>query len=155
MDVQAIVAHTTMVYDELTAEENLVFFARLQNVELPEARAEELLREVGLIERRASPVRTFSRGMRQRIAMARTDSPPFGAIVRRTGDGSRSTGHCMACDSLRELNEAGCTIVMSLQLSQKSPPWPPAPCASMQARSLTTRIRAHRCSPFSTLELPS
>jgi len=54
------VAHATMVYDELTAEENLVLFARLQNVENPAARAEELLREVGLIERRGSLVRTFS-----------------------------------------------------------------------------------------------
>ena len=65
------VAHTTMVYDELTAEENLLLFAKLQKVEAPAARAEELLREVGLYERRASLVRTFSRGMRQRIAIAR------------------------------------------------------------------------------------
>jgi heme exporter protein A len=65
------VAHATMVYDELSAEENLVLFAKLQNVDNPAARAEDLLREVGLFERRDSLVRTFSRGMRQRIAIAR------------------------------------------------------------------------------------
>ncbi len=48
------VAHATMVYDELTAEENLLLFARLQGIAEPAARAEKLLREVGLEERRKS-----------------------------------------------------------------------------------------------------
>jgi len=60
-----------MVYDELTAEENLLLFARLQGITEPVVRAETLLREVGLAERRNSLVRTFSRGMRQRVAIAR------------------------------------------------------------------------------------
>ena len=42
------VAHATMVYDELTAEENLLLFARLQGIADPAARAATLLREVGL-----------------------------------------------------------------------------------------------------------
>ena len=65
------VAHATMAYDELTAEENLLLFARLQGIAQPAARTETLLREVGLVDRRNSLVRTFSRGMRQRIAIAR------------------------------------------------------------------------------------
>ena len=65
------VAHASMVYDELTAEENLLFFAKLLGVANRRQRVEELLREVGLGERKDSLVRTFSRGMRQRVAIAR------------------------------------------------------------------------------------
>ncbi len=65
------VAHATMVYDELTAEENLLLFARLQGVARPKERVAALLDEVALTERRGSLVRTFSRGMRQRVAIAR------------------------------------------------------------------------------------
>ncbi|HEY2121605.1 MAG TPA: ABC transporter ATP-binding protein [Candidatus Acidoferrum sp.] len=109
------VAHTTMVYDELTAEENLVFFARLQNVEQPVARAEELLREVGLFERRASPVRTFSRGMRQRIAIARAlIHRPSVLLFDEPATGLDPLWIAWLANSLRELNQAGCTIVMSL-----------------------------------------
>lgn len=109
------VAHTTMVYDELTAEENLVFFARLQSVEEPVARAEELLREVGLFERRASLVRTFSRGMRQRVAIARAlIHRPSVLLFDEPATGLDPLGIAWLANSLRELNQAGCTIVMSL-----------------------------------------
>jgi len=50
-----------MVYDELTAEENLLLFARLLGIPEPAKRVESLLHDVGLFERRESLVRTFSR----------------------------------------------------------------------------------------------
>ena len=109
------VAHTTMVYDELTAAENLVLFARLQSVENPAARAEELLREVGLIERRDSLVRTFSRGMRQRMAIARAlIHGPSVLLFDEPATGLDPPGIAWLANSLRELHRAGCTVLMSL-----------------------------------------
>jgi heme exporter protein A len=109
------VGHSTMVYDELTAQENLLLFARLQKVESPVARAEELLREVGLYERRTSLVRTFSRGMRQRIAIARAlIHSPSVLLLDEPATGLDSLGITWLANSLRELNRTGCTIVMSL-----------------------------------------
>ena len=109
------VAHTTMVYDELTAEENLVLFGKLQNVEQPAKRAEELLREVGLYERRDSLVRTFSRGMRQRIAIARAlIHRPSVLLFDEPATGLDPLGISWLANSLREVNRSGCTVVMSL-----------------------------------------
>ena len=109
------VAHTTMVYDELTAEENLVLFARLQNVPEPAARSEELLREVGLYDRRSSLVRTFSRGMRQRMAIARAlIHRPSVLLFDEPATGLDPLGISWLAKSLGEVHRAGCTVVMSL-----------------------------------------
>ena len=66
-----LISHTSMLYPDLTPQENLEFYARLYGVPDPEARARELLETVGLAHRRLDPVRTFSRGMMQRVAIAR------------------------------------------------------------------------------------
>jgi heme exporter protein A len=109
------VAHTTMVYDELTAEENLVLFAKLQDVPSPAVRAEELLREVGLFERRDSPVRTFSRGMRQRIAIARAlIHRPSVLLFDEPATGLDPIGISWLAKTLGEVNRTGCTVLMSL-----------------------------------------
>lgn len=59
------------LYDRLSAERNLSFFAYLYDVEDVGARVERYLKLLGLWERRAEPAGTFSRGMRQKLAIAR------------------------------------------------------------------------------------
>ena len=66
-----LISHQSMLYPDLTAEENLLFYAKLYGVEDPQARVDELLRAVGLSHRKLDAVRTFSRGMTQRASIAR------------------------------------------------------------------------------------
>jgi heme exporter protein A len=67
-----LLSHQTFLYPGLSAAENLDFYARLYALPDRKARVEEALRDVGLMERAADRVRTFSRGMQQRLALART-----------------------------------------------------------------------------------
>lgn len=66
-----LISHSPMLYPDLTAEENLVLFGKLYGVADPTARALELLDAVGLKHRRLDRIRTFSRGMTQRVSIAR------------------------------------------------------------------------------------
>ena len=59
------------LYDTLSAERNLAFFAELYGVIEIEAQVGRYLRLVGLWKRRSEPTATFSRGMRQKLAIAR------------------------------------------------------------------------------------
>lgn len=66
-----VVLEPTLFYMSLTARENLALYARLYGVPEPGRRTAELLDQVGLTLFADEPVRTFSRGMRQRLALAR------------------------------------------------------------------------------------
>lgn len=66
-----VIDHADFLYDELTAEENLRFFCRMYDVSDAECRIGQRLDEVGLLARRYDKVRTFSRGLRQRLSFAR------------------------------------------------------------------------------------
>ena len=74
-----LVAHDSFLYADLTARENLRLFARLYGLAEPEARAAELIARVGLEAAQDRVVRTYSRGMQQRLALARAlvHDPPL------------------------------------------------------------------------------
>jgi len=66
-----VLGHDLFLYPELTAHENLVFFAGLYGVPDPRQAANAALQRAGLADRAHDPVSSFSRGMRQRVALER------------------------------------------------------------------------------------
>ena len=66
-----LASHQTLLYGDLSAEENLRFYGRMYEVPDLEERITALLQRVGLEHRRHDLVRTFSRGMQQRLSIAR------------------------------------------------------------------------------------
>ncbi len=105
---------STLLYDELTAEENLELFARLYGLDSAEERARAALEPAGLASRRNDLVRNFSRGMRQRLAIARALlAGARAAAARRAHDRPRSAGQQWLGETLSSVAATGCTIMMS------------------------------------------
>lgn len=66
-----VISHNTFLYENLSAWENLAFYGKLYNVPRLDERIDAVLQEVGLQYALHDPVRTFSRGMQQRLSIAR------------------------------------------------------------------------------------
>ncbi len=66
-----VVSHLPLLYGDLTAEENLRFYARMYGITNYQLRITEVLEMVGLENRRRDLVRAYSRGMQQRLAIGR------------------------------------------------------------------------------------
>jgi len=66
-----LVSHHTLLYPHLSAEDNLRFYGQMYQVDDIGTRVDEVLELVGLTNRRSDLVRTFSRGMQQRLTIAR------------------------------------------------------------------------------------
>jgi heme exporter protein A len=69
---RGMIGHGIGIYDELSAEENLLLFARLFGASDPKRVVDQWLERVNLAHVRTARAREFSRGMRQRLALART-----------------------------------------------------------------------------------
>lgn len=110
-----VLGHDVSLYPELTARENLTFFGRLFGARDIERRVHDALRAAGLSHRADTPAGTFSRGMRQRLAIERAllhdpdillfdepftglDEPASEALIARL-TAARDTGACIVFSS--------------------------------------------------------
>lgn len=108
-----MVSHKALLYDNLTAKENLKFFATLYN-QHDDERIETLLKQVGLEKRGDSLVRTFSRGMQQRLSIARALlHNPHVLLFDEPYTGLDQDAGAVLDDLLLEAHQAGHTILMA------------------------------------------
>jgi len=108
-----VISHHSFLYDDLSAGQNLEFYARLYGVADPAARSRELLELMGLAHREEDRVGDLSRGLQQRVSVARSlvhDPPllfldePFTGLDPQAADRLRAL--------LGQLREEGRTVIL-------------------------------------------
>ena len=142
-----LVAHRPLLYENLTARENLNFYGKLYAIDAGERerRIKELLREVGLLKRADSLARTLSRGMQQRLSIARAIvHQPDLLLLDEPYSGLDQAAVEMLDHLLQKLQEQGRTIIMSTHQLDRIPA--PAGRALILSRgriSLDDRVNSH------------
>ena len=109
-----VVSHQPLLYGDLTAEENLRFYGKMYAVPALSQRIDEVLEMIGLTARRRDLVRTFSRGMQQRLAIGRAVlHDPEVMLFDEPHTGLDQDASAMLDTVLREVAARGRTVVMT------------------------------------------
>lgn len=109
-----VVSHLPLLYGDLSAEENLRFYARMYDLQDIERRVSEALELVGLRPRRRDRVREFSRGMQQRLAIGRAIlHEPEVLLFDEPYTGLDQEAALMLDGLLRQVADRGRTVIMT------------------------------------------
>jgi heme exporter protein A len=109
-----LLAHDLYLYQELTAAENLRFFARVYELDAVERRVDAALERAGLAERRDDVVAGFSRGMRQRLALERALlHQPRLLLLDEPFTGLDEQARTALRERLRSVREAGAIVLLT------------------------------------------
>ncbi len=112
--VTGVISHDPYLYGSLTALENIRFFASMYNVPRPEERAREVIKRMGLEARMHDVVRTFSRGMQQRLSVARAIvHDPGILLLDEPYTGLDQHGAALLTEMLRGIKQERRTVVMT------------------------------------------
>jgi heme exporter protein A len=112
--VTGVLSHDPYLYENLSAFENIRFFGTMYGVAEVEKRAEEVINRVGLGKRMHDLVRTFSRGMKQRLAVARAIvHDPSVLLLDEPYTGLDQHGSKVFGEMLSLLKSDGRTILMT------------------------------------------
>jgi len=108
-----LISHHTMLYEALSPRENVLFAARLYGMRDARARVENSLSRMSLIDRGDAPVRSLSRGMQQRVSIARAmvHSPRL-VLADEPYSGLDDSGARALTALLGELRAAGTAIIV-------------------------------------------
>jgi heme exporter protein A len=119
-----MVSHRTLLYDDLSGAQNLQFYARMYDVRDGRARGETLLRQVGLWGRQHDPVSTYSRGMQQRLAIARAllHDPPV-LLLDEPDTGLDQHSAALLNELLRQSGIARRTVLMTTHNLDRASAW--------------------------------
>ncbi len=108
-----LISHRTMLYEALSPRENVAFAARLYGVRDASARVDESLQRMSMLERADAPVRFLSRGMQQRVSIARAMvHAPQLVLADEPYSGLDESGARALTSLLGELRSAGTAVIV-------------------------------------------
>ncbi|MBI3959842.1 MAG: heme ABC exporter ATP-binding protein CcmA [Chloroflexi bacterium] len=119
-----LVSHRPLVYDNLNGLENLRFFARMYDLVEPEPRIEAVLTAMDLWRRRYDPVRTYSRGMIQRLAIGRSilHDPPV-LLLDEPDTGLDQESVAVLTDLIAQLRQGGRAVLVTTHNWERAERW--------------------------------
>jgi heme exporter protein A len=108
-----LVSHQSMLYRALTSRENLEFTAKLYGLPDPRAAADRALERMHMTDRANTPVRALSRGLQQRVSIARAIvHEPSVVLLDEPYTGLDAAGSAALTDTLRLLRSHGATMLL-------------------------------------------